>query len=727
MNVQDGLKSVKELSDLSWHPDRSLSNPSDDLLGRAPLAKKLAKGLLGMVTPEGQVVAILGSWGSGKSTLLRFISHYLKNTPEPSRPMVVDFNPWWFSGREDLTISFFDQLSIALGADTEPNRKIRKVMSDLARLVSHVPDWKAKFAANILELFSNRRKSVPELKAKLAELLSAGNKRLIVLIDDVDRLTPAETLDLFRLVKVVADFPNVMYVLAFDRNAVAAAITAAAAPHEASYGDSYLEKIIQLPVELPLPDTLSIRDMFFQGLTPLLSDQAFKLWDMGRRRELYENGIELFLKTPRDVVRFTNALKLTIPMTEGEVNPVDFVCVEALRVFRPRVYDFVRLNQEKFHGYTPSEVRDLEKLTRFHESWMEEFNEAKDSNVAKILMGVFPKFESAFKNVSYGGLQSDWRIQLRACSPDKCPVYFALNVPEGDISRMELEHIAALSPQPELFGQALLDLLGYQRPDGRTRAWQALEQLCDSDASIFPQDGISGAIKALLDVGDELIRAKDASGWWGVENNEMRIFNLIGCLVPRLPVEQRFGALKESVENGKSLFAVVELTTRLGLDHGKYSGTVQPEEVRLLRESELKAIESAALARIVQAAEAGSLLQSPRLADIMYRWKDWGGVDSVTASLPTFLALDENLLIFLEKMMTDERIGSSLDVLSVSEKQRYLQGIRSFLKSEDYAKRFEELLQQKDLSETHRRRLTLLLDSSEQQQALASPPEEIQS
>jgi predicted KAP-like P-loop ATPase len=91
-----------------------LIDPNDDRLGYAPFAKNLANSICQMSPPDGFVMAVYGPWGSGKSTLLNFIVHYLEQKPESEQPIIVPFNPWWFSGQEDLTKRFFGQLQAVL-------------------------------------------------------------------------------------------------------------------------------------------------------------------------------------------------------------------------------------------------------------------------------------------------------------------------------------------------------------------------------------------------------------------------------------------------------------------------------------------------------------------------------------------------------------------------------------------------------------------------------------
>lgn len=104
--------------------DQPKREPGEDIFGYAPFAKTLAQSILRSNPANGFVVGIYGEWGLGKSTLLNFIEHYAKADVDEETPLViVRFNPWWFSGREDLVRRFFKELEKAalqavLGLDT---------------------------------------------------------------------------------------------------------------------------------------------------------------------------------------------------------------------------------------------------------------------------------------------------------------------------------------------------------------------------------------------------------------------------------------------------------------------------------------------------------------------------------------------------------------------------------------------------------------------------------
>ncbi len=127
-------------NDNLFSSDKPLTKPEDDRLAYGTFAQRLAESLLAMAPADGFVVALYGSWGSGKTTVVNFIVHYLEDRPEDERPIIVHFNPWWFSGRENLIRAFFDQLQAALAGRLKSGwRQTRRHLAQFAGLVSEAP------------------------------------------------------------------------------------------------------------------------------------------------------------------------------------------------------------------------------------------------------------------------------------------------------------------------------------------------------------------------------------------------------------------------------------------------------------------------------------------------------------------------------------------------------------------------------------------------------------
>jgi len=121
-----------------------LRDPEQDRLGRAPFAKAIARSIAGISNPEGFVFALYAPWGSGKSSTLNFVLHYVEESILDGRVLVLRFDPWWYTGEEQLVLQFFRQLMLALG-QTDVSADLKKLggrLEAFARVVaplSYIP------------------------------------------------------------------------------------------------------------------------------------------------------------------------------------------------------------------------------------------------------------------------------------------------------------------------------------------------------------------------------------------------------------------------------------------------------------------------------------------------------------------------------------------------------------------------------------------------------------
>lgn len=97
-------------------------------------------------------------------------------------------------------------------------------------------------------LLNDNSEGIPldSLKDKISEKIRNSNRRYVVTIDDLDHLDPTEILMVFKLVRSVANFSNVIYILCYDDTIVRNALTT-----ESYSGQEYLQKIINVPIRLP--------------------------------------------------------------------------------------------------------------------------------------------------------------------------------------------------------------------------------------------------------------------------------------------------------------------------------------------------------------------------------------------------------------------------------------------------------------------------------------------
>ena len=633
--------------------DRPSSNPQDDLFGHAPFAESLANSICRYPGNDGLVLALYGPWGSGKSTVLSYVRHFLEQRPEAEQPAIVTFNPWWFSGQENLARAFLGQMQAVLPAKNAKFKKLGDLLGDFAEGIGGLIDLSgmtggagSKIGKLVGMITKRKPKDVPALKSEISKILRNAQTRILVIIDDIDRLTPEETRQLFTVIKALADFPNVVYLLAFDREVAAQAIE----QQSGMPGERYLEKIIQVPFELPPVDRVALRAALFKRLDEILGDTSDGLFDQSYWTNAFHDGIDPLIQVPRDVVRFTNTLSVAYPSVRGEVNPVDFIALEALRVFLPNLYDVIRTNQDKFSGHSRDNRYDGDQraIAAFHEQWAQALPESLRSSTKALLERIFPKIGQ----MGYGAdWLAQWRRALRACHPDAFPTYFRMTVPPGAVRRSEMLALLSLAETPATLGDALVQATSVQRPDGLSKARALLERLMDHVEKDIPDEHISVFIGVLFDIGDSLVLDSDERGAFDF-GNELRVYWVVAGLLERIDQPQRLPVLEKAISEGRGIGVQRYLLT---LQMDILAKGAEARTPALMDINELEKLKLCWTEGLRSKLSDDQLLVHTHLPRVLSAWFEWGDAAETRAWCEAATTSDDGLLTFLSKFCSHTR------------------------------------------------------------------------
>ncbi|HLJ88870.1 MAG TPA: P-loop NTPase fold protein [Candidatus Angelobacter sp.] len=325
--------------------DAALTHSREDRFRRAPFAQAVARTLAALSDPGSIAIGIYGPWGDGKTTVLSFIQEELQND---DRMIAMYFNPWRFGDEEQLLQSFFALLVKQLG---EKLKGAKALAHELKEIFSLIP-----YAGNAAEKLVGKLtvQTLEEFKDKTEKILRKGGKRIVVLMDDIDRLETSEIQAVFRLIKLTASFDYVAYVLAFDEKVVAEALQEKYGTVSQS-GQGFLEKIIQVPLHLPKIPLEVLLEFCHERVQEALSAAGVELTE--EEEKSFRSGfapIAMRLGTPRQCKRYANGVTFALGILKGEVNAVDLLLIEAIRVFYPRVYEIVRSHKDVFVSGAPA-------------------------------------------------------------------------------------------------------------------------------------------------------------------------------------------------------------------------------------------------------------------------------------------------------------------------------------------------------------------------------------
>lgn len=437
--------------DKNFSSDRPISNQQDDKFQRYDFAKRIATTIVERENEDCIVIGVYGAWGEGKTSVINFIETELKNT---ENIICIKFNPWRYNDENSLLIQFFEKLAVALNANLKTKgEKIGQLFSKYGKLLKiDIPLIGGNIgdaAEGLGDILGDV--DIETLKERIGAVLRENQRKIVIFIDDIDRLDKTEIHSIFRLVKLTADFLNTTYVLSFDEEMVSAAIGERFGAGNQKSGQNFLEKIIQVPLKIPVAQPEALKQFCFQLIDKAINSNNISLTEEEVRRFVSEftSNILIKLDTPRLAVRYGNTLSFSLPLLAGEVNMTDLMLIEAIKIFYPNHYEFIKSNPEYFigsysKGYA-SYGKDEDKVKSLKEHLEvlgENITKRQKSCIQSLLTELFPRLNEVFNNyASYdGGLLNDWFKQKRIVSPKYFNKYFSYAVVKGEVSDIAFQN-----------------------------------------------------------------------------------------------------------------------------------------------------------------------------------------------------------------------------------------------------------------------------------------------
>jgi predicted KAP-like P-loop ATPase len=188
--------------------------------------------------------------------------------------------------------------------------------------------------------------------------------KILIVIDDIDRLNKDEICQIFQLVKSVADFPNTIYILSFSPDVV----TTSLAGIQGIEGRKYLEKIVQYPIEIPSVSQEALESYLFKKIDEII-DRNSNLFSQEKFDTLfYHYNFRSYFENLREIKRFLNVFHFDFDLLLNEVDIVDLIFISAIKSLDSYFYNYIKDNKSVFVGGKDrfdflrlTELRNLDK------------------------------------------------------------------------------------------------------------------------------------------------------------------------------------------------------------------------------------------------------------------------------------------------------------------------------------------------------------------------------
>ncbi|QHQ22328.1 AAA family ATPase [Pectobacterium brasiliense] len=634
---------------------------SEDRLRRTEFATRIADVLSEPSLREGRVFAIRGGWGFGKSSLKNLITERLD--AKNSGADWLDFNPWQWGDGDAIARALFGQIADCLGGEhskaalnrAEALRRYGAILTGVGKplkeagssgLVSTVLTNASVIAvasaigfdlptvAKVAAVLAFLSVGVPlvgwllsylgrdhsgepldkvrrSLEARLREL----DRPLVVFVDDIDRLEPEQIRMLLRQVKANANLPNIVFVLLFQPSIVERALD----PVADGDGRAFLEKVVQANFDLPAVPASIVHHMFEEELSKMAGLYATEANGFSQRRwgNACISCIQPLLRNMRDARRLISSIAIHMPLhvvgNVFEVNIVDFLLLETLRVFEPDLHDALfrergLVLQEGRYSHDGRQKVDNEAAKVLLEIVPEERRDI----VRDTLKDLFPPLEWAYGGTNYSdGFYRQWLTEKRVCTSRYFPRYFELQTTVGEISEHRFVDFLDATATEDGLSAAIAAL----EADGLLNS---LVARLDESVDRLPTENAAVLLSGMFGLAEKLAGTNSGSFY----SSYAAAWRATNWFLKRIPEDIRGGLALEALSKTKALSVasiLIHLSNPADRNEGE-GGAFDPaldlntvvamkaEWLRLVRE---------------RAANGDALIAEPDLISQLYRWRDY--------------------------------------------------------------------------------------------------------
>ena len=308
--------------------DVPIQGRADEALGLKDYAAVLSEFVGHCDTPL--TIALQGDWGSGKTSLMNVIKESLD---EEGHYETVWFNTWQyaqFNMADTLALSMMAHFVDCLASPESSSAKYAKALLNVARgvvvggasvighgdtiktVIQEASEGQSPAAADPSRQISHLKDRITAIVKERVE--KSDIDKVVVFIDDIDRLVPVKAIELLEALKVFLDIDRCVYIIACDYSVVMTGLKDKFGVDEGDLkGKSFFDKIIQVPFKMPIKRYKV--DEYLGSLLAKVGIEANKK-DIDMYRQLIESSIGF---NPRTMKRMFNSLLLLTLLAKKEI------------------------------------------------------------------------------------------------------------------------------------------------------------------------------------------------------------------------------------------------------------------------------------------------------------------------------------------------------------------------------------------------------------------------
>lgn len=324
----------KRYSESQGNNDKNLLNDwpiesaSQDQYGFKNDVGKIVNIIKGLNSSKTWSLAINGSWGAGKTSFINLIKEKIEEKDDYE---VIKFNPRTSKSASHIQEDFFNTLASKLSEyDSRCSYTLKAYMVSL-QLIDQ-----SGIINKLVDFYSIWNKD--NLKESIQHTISSLRKKILVVIDDFDRLTREEIFEVLKLIDSNAAFKNIIFLTAYDKGQVNNILKDFNKPDEVNF----IDKFFNLEYSLPMNTSSYLMNTIYRDLGWDDSDKKKILDAISNHKSIFNK----YIHTPRDAKRYINQFVVIYEKVAGEVITDEFLLVQLIKYLSPELFN--KIYQEEF-------------------------------------------------------------------------------------------------------------------------------------------------------------------------------------------------------------------------------------------------------------------------------------------------------------------------------------------------------------------------------------------
>jgi len=656
------------------------------------------------------VIGLEGKWGSGKTSLLNFLRDELVAAQDEGIHTIT-IAPWLNGDTSSLVASLFEPMTAILKkkedelgqTDGDQARARMAEVSQLLRTYGPKTARRAASIANVVGYFvpgaqivagaldasaSAAEQVLPtettpsELKQEIGRKIQDLNIGFVVILDDLDRLEPEQAVEVIRLVRSVADFPRVAYLMCYDREVLAQALRTGLKVED---GDLFLQKIVQLTFNIPLPEPFDLRTQFLEETKAIYAEvmgseiEGALLDDL--KSAVDQQGMGL--STPREVKLSLNGIRFVFPQIKDDVYFPDFCRLHLIKTTNYKLYKWLEayLSIRSVLVTGDASVASDERAKMGDELKALLPSESIGSPLSiwsfqRFIPGVSEEEEPqdrVFNSTSSSVMSESIKLK-RLGSPLHYRFYFALTGPKTVMSDQEFENLLELAKSDvKKLTLRFSDEVMKRRGSGKTWFEHVLNRLDDNLISSLDEGQLTGLILSLSDMMDTALKEDGDHRAFSLSLDGIANLVMKNCLsqLQALDPDRQAEIVRKIASDGEAINWLVGYFFRSQLfRHGKVGGEAErPDQWEISDEVLEEAIDI--LKKRISKPDTKSLIPSlPDISAYLYGWLNITSNDEAVEWVQDYCKDDEgfiNILNHLRGWVMSDKIYHPLSKESVTQ------------------------------------------------------------